>query len=162
MGGCRVWAGLVPGEQGAASSGPGTGTQYPLPGPRNTTRGCMGANCQAFTHGSRGKGGGGGLQQDTYLFCYASWFVCRSVRSLSMRLTIKSFGTITADIYLCDGGCNCITFPLWARNVTPRCCHKISPYGRREQDMFWSPTLCFVLRAGESGVGQGNYWLFDP
>ena len=58
--------------------------------------------------------------------------------------------------------CNCITFSLWARNVTPRCCYKISPYGRRELDMFWSPTLCFVLRAGESGVGQGNYWLFDP
>ena len=32
VGGCRVWAGLVPGEQGAASSGPGTGTQYQDPG----------------------------------------------------------------------------------------------------------------------------------
>ena len=84
VGGCRVWAGLVPGEQGAASSGPGTGTQCQDPG--TPPEAAWEPIVRPSLTGHVGRVGAGVYNRTHICFAmrYASWFVCRSVRYLSM------------------------------------------------------------------------------
>ena len=101
VGGCRVWARLGPGEQGAASSGPGTGTQG------NTVTPPEAAWEPIVMPSLTGHVGrvGAGIYNRTHICFVMPHGPCVDVSDLSIGLTIKSFGTISTegrDRQLCE------------------------------------------------------------